>query len=286
MCTTNPGTFFHVLEDLATVDWAALPDLLRAATDGDAGALDELHTLLCDRGTIGDATPYAVPYLIRSLDALTSDPPRVLALLADIVRADAYDEPYWHEKDEPARAAAERTLITAARTAVAAGLPSYLRLLAAHPDDDVRLGAAHLIGALGPDVAGGASAALHTASAVDRAEPVRAAAVLALGDRGETADDRLADPAPLVRLSAALVLAAADPEAPLPGPVVQILERDAPDALDRIAGLPGFQGEPLEWVLRALRPRRELQVRLVTGWLRHPAPEVRAGAGAWRPERI
>lgn len=162
---------------------------------------------------------------------------------------------------------------------VTAELPAYLRLLAAHPDDGVRLGAAHLIGTLGPAVAGGAGAALRQASVGDRADLVRAAAVLALGERGETADDRLADPAPLVRLTAALVLAESDVEAALPGPVVQILERDAPDALQWIARLPGDGtcGQ-LRWVLGRLRSREDLRVRLLTGWLHHPEPEVREAA--------
>ncbi|KUL31216.1 hypothetical protein [Actinoplanes awajinensis] len=264
------------------MDWAALtaenvPDLLRSVAAGDSAAFDDLFGELCDQGTLGDATASSVPFLIRILDAPAADPQSLLVLLTDIASASSPRGQH---------------LTAAARTAVTVGLPSYLRLLAVHPDDEVRAAAATLIGALGPAVAGGASAALRTASVTDRADRVRAGAVMALGSRGDTADDRLADPAPLVRLAAALVLAAADTATPLPGPVVQILERDAPDALELIEQLAGADyDDALVWVLRRLRPRWELQVRLVTGWLRHPVEAVREAAAyaadepllLWRP---
>ncbi|GIF16564.1 hypothetical protein [Actinoplanes teichomyceticus] len=271
-----------MLNDLATVDWAALsaadvPHLLRAVAGGDRDALGELSSRLCPGGVPGDAAAAAVPFLIRLLDAPAAGPHGVLVLLTAVADAHA-QRSGTGPRPTRARIAGQRAPVAAARAAVTAGLPSYLRLLAAHPDDDVRVAAATLVGALGPEVAGGASAGLRTASVTDRAELVRAAAVLALGARAETADDRLADPAPVVRLAAALVLAGSDAEAPLPGPVVQIVERDAPAALGRIPLLPSSDDDPLIWVLRALRPRGDLQVRLVTGWLRHPDAAVRAGA--------
>ncbi|AEV87225.1 WD-40 repeat-containing protein [Actinoplanes sp. SE50] len=289
------------------MDWASLthaygpaedvPDLIRALAGGDDDALHDLHGNIWHQGTVYPATAPAVPFLIRILDAPGADPAGVLGLLAVIATGAGYHD--VHEHDQAVRAglamreriAAEHGWVAAARTAVAAGLPSYLRLLAAHPEDPVRTAAAGVIGTLGPQVAGGASAALRQAAAGDRSEVVRAAAVLALGDRGETADDRLADPAPLVRVTAALVLAAADPAAALPGPVVQILERDTPDAFSLIEELPAHGSDPLPWVLRRLRPRWELQVRLVAGWLRHPEEAVREDAAfaadepllRWRP---
>src|SRR4051812_30079033 len=127
-----------VLHDLSTVDWAALPhadevpELLRATAEGDSGALEELHRELCDEGMIGPATPYAVPFLIRILDALAADQWRLLLLLAEIARAGVHEAPYRHETDPGttrARVDAERSLTTRTRAAVVAGLPSYLRLL-------------------------------------------------------------------------------------------------------------------------------------------------------------
>ncbi|BCJ41348.1 hypothetical protein GCM10010168_88910 [Actinoplanes ianthinogenes] len=289
------------------MDWAGLehaygpaedvPGLLRALADGDEEALYELFGNIWHQGTVYPATAYAVPFLIRLLDAPGADTAGVLHLLTEIADGHGYHDVHVREpvkRDVPEmreQIAAELDTVTAAHQAVVAGLPSYLRLLAAHPDDEVRSGAAHLIGELGAEVAGGASAGLRTTSVTDRAELVRATAVLALGARGETADDRLADPSPLVRLAAALVLAASDPDAALPGPVVQILERDAPDALDLIERLPAHETGALIWVVRRLAPRWELQVRLITGWLRHTDPEVRGGAAfaaqepmmAWPP---
>ncbi|MFB9334968.1 HEAT repeat domain-containing protein, partial [Actinoplanes octamycinicus] len=265
-----------MLDDLATVDWAALthrhgpaadvPELLRSVAEGDSDALDTLEERLVRvAGGVYPATSPAVPFLVRILDMPAARTEAVLGSLARLLDGDEHDHPH-----DPG--AAEAT-----RAAVVAGLPSYLRLLAAHPDEGVRSAAAHLIGVLGPEVAGGASAALRQASVVDRSELVRTAAVRALGSRGDTADDRLADPSPMVRLVAAIALSDADPAAPLPGPVVQILERDAVAALDVIERTQ-YADRPLTWVLEELAPRYELQVRLVTGWLRHPSAAIRRAA--------
>lgn len=258
------------------MDWAALthrhgpaadvPDLLRAVAEGDSDALDALEEdLVCAADGVYPATTQAVPFLIRILDVAAAETGAVLGTLSRMLSGGRHA----HEPDAA----------PATRAAVVAGLPSYLRLLAAHPDEQVRSAAAYLIGELGPDVAGGASATLRQASVVDRAEVVRAAAVRALASRGETADDRLADPSPMVRLVAAMALSGADPAAPLPGPVVQILERDALAARDVIARTQDAD-RPLTWVLEELAPRYDLQVRLVTGWLRHPSAEVRRAAGS------
>ncbi|MFI1996599.1 hypothetical protein [Actinoplanes sp. NPDC020271] len=253
-----------MLDDLATVDWAALthargpaddvPELLRALADGDEDAHRRLHETFAADGDQDAAAVSAVPFLIRILDAPAAVPTQVMWLLTAIARGGR----------------------SASREAVAAGLPVYLRLLAAHPDEGVRASAAHLTGGLGPGVAGGASAALRQASVGDRAELVRVAAVRGLADRGETSEDRLADPSPLVRLVAATVVAEADPHAPLSGPVVQILERDSVASIALIERLPDAAGNPLGWVLNRLQSRPELQQRLVASWLRHPE----AGASA------
>jgi hypothetical protein len=270
-----------MLDDLVRVDWAGLthaygpaddlPGLLRGLAQGDDDALYELYGNIWHQGTVYPATAYAVPYLIRLLDGPDSDTAGILGLLDEIARARAGRED------------------AAAHLAVAAGLPSYLRLLAAHPEQGVRAAVAATIGALGQAVAGGASAALRQAATGDSDPTVRAAAVLALGVRGDGVAEHLDDPAPLPRLTAALAMART--ESALPAAAVSILERDAPACLGDIERLPEFDDDPLVWVLRGLRHRWELQVDLVTAWLRHPDPAVREGAAYaaeeplmhWRP---
>ncbi|GAA4589121.1 hypothetical protein BJY16_008787 [Actinoplanes octamycinicus] len=266
-----------MLDDLAAVDWAGLdhargsaedvPALLRALAAGDAEALTELYDTIWHEDRLFPATVAAVPFLIRILDAPAADTAGVLELLADL----AEHRPAGPSRAEQVAALVGGVAVTGTTASgevadIAAGLPTYRRLLTDHPEAGVRAAAAHLIGALGD------LAALRRAAAGDDAESVRAAAVLALAAQGADTRDRLADPAPLVRLVAAMSTGEADPA------VVRILERDAPDALPLIEQLPGHVGDPLSWVLDRLRQRGDLQVRLVTGWLRHPVAAVREGA--------
>ncbi|MEU4425460.1 hypothetical protein AB0F81_32970 [Actinoplanes sp. NPDC024001] len=240
-----------------------LDDLLRGVAAGDAEALYELSGAVWRRDSSSPATE-VVPGLVRLLDSADADTAGILTLLGDIARVNPPHEPV--------------------AAAVAAGLPVYLRLLAAHPDEFVRAVAAGTIGGLGPDVAGGASAALRQAATGDTSVTVRACAVLALADREENVEQHLGDPAPLARLAAALTAAGTNDAR-------TILERDAPACLNDIAGLPRFDDNPLIWVLRELRPHWELQADLVTTWLRHPDPAVREDAAyaaeeplmLWRP---
>jgi HEAT repeat protein len=142
----------------------------------------------------------------------------------------------------------------------------------------------------------GATAALRRAAADDSAL-VRAAAVLALGARDEGVDAYLSDPAPLPRVAAAVVIAAPvgqldgeDPSA-VPDAVLEIVERDTPASLELIRRLPMDASDPLTWVINALAPYWQLQIRLVSAWMRHPSDEVRRGAvyaaevpmQTWRP---
>lgn len=294
-----------MLDDLEQVDWAGLghaygtaedvPELLRALAGGDDEALTELHGTIWHQGTVYPATVPAVPFLIRVLEAPAAEPAGVLYLLAAIARGRGYQDA--HVQDPVKRAEiqaeidAELAQVAAAKDAVAAGLPVYLRLLSTAPDDTTRIAAATLIGVLGPDAGRGSSPALRAAIDGDAAILVRAAALLALGEHRETADEQLDDPDPMVRLAAALARAGSDAATPLPERVVTIIERDAPGSAELFNELSPMEDHSLTWVLTLLRPRWDLQVRLVAGWLRHPDAEVRQSAALaaqeplliWRP---
>ncbi|WP_328459761.1 HEAT repeat domain-containing protein [Actinoplanes sp. NBC_00393] len=227
----------------------------------DDSALYELRGTIWRQSTVDPSTASTVPHLIRLLDDADANTALVLDVLSDL--APAGDVP--------------------------AGLPVYLRLLAAHPDPDVRVAAAGTVGALGPDVAGGAVAALRQAAGGDTGEIVRLAAINALAARGEAVEEYLGNSSPLARLGAALVLARTGDA--LPETVSAVLERDTPACLEAIGRLPNFDDDPLIWVLRELEHRRDLQTELVSAWLRHPDPVVREGAAYaaeeplmhWRP---
>ncbi|WP_328459763.1 HEAT repeat domain-containing protein [Actinoplanes sp. NBC_00393] len=288
-----------MVDDLATVDWAALthaygsaddvPDLLRGLAEGSEKALTELYGNIWHQGTVYEATAFAVPFLIRILEAPAADPAGVLGLLGSIAHGTSYMDVHRELLPSSQRDTAEThsqmdaelSWVAAAARAVAAGTPVYLRLLAGHPDESVRAAAAQLLGDIGsdsnrtgsPDIGSAAIAGLRRAAAGDRSDLVRARAVLSL--RADTAPF-LADPEPLPRLAAAIMNAA--PAEPMPEPVARIIEREAPACLSRIQRLPGGGSNGLTWVIDSVARHPQLQIRLLTAWLRHPDRPIREAA--------
>ncbi|WP_203711728.1 hypothetical protein [Asanoa siamensis] len=296
-----------MMDGLSAVDWAALthaygsaadvPGMLRDLAGGDRKALDDLYGTIWHQGTVYEATAYAVPFLVEMLAAPGLEPDGVLGLLADIVDGASYLDVHrgflprsQRDTDEVReQMTTELDRVAAAGRAVAAGTPAYLQLLATHPDDGVRVAAAHLIGVLGPAGAGEAgAAALREAVARDGSGAVRAAGVLALGGFEEHVPEALTDPLPLPRLVAALVAGRA---APPVDALTQVIERDAPACLRLVDRLPGGAGNALAWVATALAPHTGTQVRLLTAWLSHADGAVRETAAhavavplhTWRP---
>ncbi|MBG0567615.1 HEAT repeat domain-containing protein [Actinoplanes aureus] len=299
-----------MLDDLATVDWSALthaygaaddvPDLLRDLAGGSGKALSELYGNIWHQGTVYEATAYAVPFLIRVLEAPGADPGGVLGLLASIADGTSYMDVHRGLLPRSQRDSgeiveqmdAELGWVAAAGRAVAEGMPVYLRLLATHPDEDVRAATAHLLGGVGAGAA--RQAGLRQAAGGDPSDLVRACAVLALAAVDEPVAGSLSDPEPLPRLAAAIVTAnirADDDPEPVPEPIAQIIERDAPDCLTRIQRLPGGVSNGLSWVIAAVARHPRLQIRLLTAWLRHPGRPIREAAAyavtgplhTWRP---
>ncbi|MEV4625008.1 hypothetical protein AB0J90_01775 [Micromonospora sp. NPDC049523] len=283
-----------------------VPGLLRDLAGGDDDALGELFGTIWHQGTVYEATAYAVPFLIELLDAPATDTTGLLNLLSAIAQGTSYAE--VHEEYEPASvrnspelaARIERELewIRAARTAVAAGAPTYLRLLTSAPDEEVRCLAAYTLRACIEGTDPAATAMLDRIEAED-SPVVRAGLILAAGGL-ETATPSLitgwlADPAAPPRLAAALVSVhlATGSSVPLPDGVAEVLERDTPSSLDALSTLPwsALGDDPLRWVIEQLDEEWELRIRLLRGWMRHDSADVRKGAVfaaehpilAWRP---
>ncbi|MDN3354195.1 hypothetical protein [Actinomadura sp. DC4] len=240
-----------------------VPDVLRGVAEGDGDALNELFGTIWHQGTVYEATTHAVPFLIELLAAPDTDTAGLLGLLSAIAEGDPEDED------------------TGTRDAVAAGAPTYLRLLA-HESADVRAAAAHTLGVSGET----ADPALL--EHIDADPVVRASVVFAAGALDAATPSRvqawLRDPHPLPRLAAAL---AAEP------PVVEVLERDTPPSLEDLPRLPwaALAEDPLLWVIERLPDDWDLRIRLLRGWMRHEDGEVRKGAVyateypilTWRP---
>nr|BFE61152.1 hypothetical protein GCM10020063_056780 [Dactylosporangium thailandense] len=278
-----------MLTELDAVAWPELthaygeaddvPDLLRRLAAGDEEALHALYGNIWHQGTVYEATAPAVPFLIEVLDAPGADAAGVLHLLASIAEGSSYLEVHEHprgagEADE--ELAAELAWVAAARSAVTAGRPVYVRLLSAAPSEDTRAAAAYTLAALdaaGPDAADDDTAALRDRAAADPSPVVRAAAILALRARGVLDARGLADPEPLPRVVAAMAhLLEGDP-----GPA-GVLAADGPAVLRAVGRLPWDSDDPLAWVLSAAERDWPTQVRVLTAWLAHPDPMVRAGA--------
>ena len=142
-----------MLDDIESVDWPRLshaygpaedlPGLLRGLAEGDEEALQNLFGSVWHQGTVYEATAFAVPFLIRILDAPDADTAGVLGLLSVIAEGSSYMDVHQRflprskrDTDEVRQQiATELSQVAASRTAVAAGIPTYLRLLATDPDE-------------------------------------------------------------------------------------------------------------------------------------------------------
>lgn len=218
----------EVLGNLDAIDWKSLrhaygeasdvPKLIRALVSDHPGkregALDALFSTIWHQGTVYSASPAAVPFLVELLDAdAQEDLPAILELLAHLATGTP-DE----DEDAPSNAA------TAAREAVARGLPIYVRRLG-HPEPAVRVAAAYLLGLFAVDEA---RAPLRAVVEDDSEPAVRAVAAFALAcvadpARADELRELLVDRSehPAVRLYAGLGLARGG--APLTGPHLDAL---------------------------------------------------------------
>ncbi|GIJ47624.1 hypothetical protein Val02_45100 [Virgisporangium aliadipatigenens] len=291
-----------MLETLDDVDWAALehaygeatdvPELIRALAEGDTDdALDELYGNIWHQGTVYEATAHAVPFLVEVLDAPAADRAAVLILLSHLATGSSYLDVHGDltGRVDRDRLADELAWVRAAREAVLAGAPAYLRLLA-DDDADVRSTAAFVLATCGVS---DALPALRERLTRDGSGTVRAGLVLALhalGDGSGAAAARLTDPDPLVRVAAAVTVilgrrgagtakGAADvagrPEAD-EAAALDVLERDVPSTVDDVPALPWADGaDAAAWTTGALGDRWADRIRLVDAWTRHPDAEVR-----------
>jgi len=280
-----------VLEGLDDVAWDRLghaygpatdvPDLLRAVADGDVAAMTELFATVVHSGTVYAGTVPAVPFLIELLDVATALRVDLLLLLSDIARG------YSHEAGE-----AGEDIERAARAAVAAGTPSYLRLLT---DDAaaVRAEAAHTLGSCLEPADPAVSTILERIDD-DDAPLVRAGLIFAAGMLGAATPQGvagwLADPDPVARVAAAVV--ATDAPGQPSDAALTVLERDAPPSIRALQTLPDDTLNPaLNRIVERLTDRWEPQIRLLYSWIGHPDPRVRYAAifameypvHVWRP---
>jgi hypothetical protein len=300
-----------MLDGLDDVPWARLthaggaasnvPKALRAIARGEERAVAALFGTISQQGMVYDATGFVVPFLIELLDAPSADVPMLLALLQAIA-----DDASPLEVREPAIGASEpspraselaRDLAwrRSAHDAVMAGVPTFLRLLAAD-DERTRAEAAHTLASCRPR-ASAIVPSLLARAAVERGEVACASFLLAIGDLGEPDVDAIArwldDPRPAVRLAAALTSARGARGGDLPATLAEVIRDSAPASLQLIREIPFTREahEPLVYVIEALGEHWRLQVALLTAWMRDPTVEVRHNAvlatesvtRAWRP---
>lgn len=270
-----------VLDSLDRVPWATLhlaygsagdvPSLLRAVANGDEEALDSLFWNVWHQGTVYEATPHVVPFLLELLDAPGASTSTLLSLLHAI--ATGHSE-RWKQL---------------CAEVVAGGAERYLDLLDS-PDANVRASAAHTLGAC-VSRASELSPRLATRIASERDDLVRAALVFAIGDLGGASpallESWLREEHTAQRAAAAVVAVRRDGDCP--ASVVRALRDEAPRAIDAFRALEAAApaGDPLTFVLDAVlagQGRLGLAADLLTGWLRHPSVEARRGA-AFAAER-
>src|SRR5262245_56849869 len=181
------------LQGLSAIDWAALehahgrardvPALLRAAASDVAGhrnfALELLAETVWHQGTVYSATPHAVVFLYRMLEAEeTRDKPQVAVLLATVAGCHLGAHPY-----DPRAVADENWAAT--RRAVAERfdlLYPYIR----DRDWGVRHSVAWAVGRF-PEVAVRLRANLETAYSKERDKFIRLALAWAIGQSPEAA---------------------------------------------------------------------------------------------------
>jgi len=271
-----------MLEALDGVPWAALhhaygsaedvPAILRAVASGDEDALDSLFGNVWHQGTVYEATPHVVPFLLELLDAPGASTSTLLSLLHAI--GTGHSE-RWKEP---------------CAEVVARGAERYLDLLDS-PNPTVRASAAHTLGAC-VSRASELSPRLATHIARERDELVRAALVFAIGDLGGVShalvESWLREEHTAQRAAAAIVAVRRGRDCP--ESVVRALREDAPRAIEALRALEAAApaGDPLTFVLDAVlagEGRLGLAIDLITAWLRDPSFEVRRGA-AFAAERV
>ncbi|MEM6295809.1 MAG: HEAT repeat domain-containing protein [Myxococcota bacterium] len=221
-----------MLEGLDDVAWAKLshalgpaddvPDLVRdlAAEDRDrrAKAQYDLYGSLWSHGTVYEATPHAVPFLIALLEhAEHVDRPWLLIYLSALANGTSHHEVHQHhgiyddERHTPefaAKIAQEQAWVDDAKQAVREGLSAYQALLS-HDDASTRAAAAFLLGGL-RDAAPTTIPALGGRLSSESEPVVRASIAEALGSLGDEPLTRVRlfdlvehDNAPYVRWAAA-----------------------------------------------------------------------------------
>ncbi|MCR9165860.1 MAG: HEAT repeat domain-containing protein [Nannocystaceae bacterium] len=225
-----------MLEGLDDVPWAKLrhalgpaddvPDLVRdLASDDDerrAKAQYDLYGTLWSHGTVYEATPHAIPFLVEILEhAEYVDRPWLLIYLSALANGASHHEVhqlhgiYDEERDTAefaAKIAQDQSWVDGAKRAVRKGLPTYQRLLS-HDDPATRASAAFLLGGLRDD-APTTIAVLSGRLASESVPVVRASVAEALGTLGDEPLTRVRlldlvehDNAPYVRWAAARSLA-------------------------------------------------------------------------------
>jgi HEAT repeat protein len=225
-----------MLEGLEDVSWAKLrhalgpaddvPDLVRdlASEDPDrrAKAQYDLYGTLWSHGTVYEATPHAIPFLVELLEhAAHLDRPWLLIYLSALANGASHHEVhqlhgiYDEERNTPefaAKIAQEQSWVGGAKQAVRLGLATYQRLLS-HDDPSTRAAAAFLLGGLRDD-APTTIAVLGGRLASESVPVVRASVAEALGSLGDEPLTRVRlldlvehDNAPYVRWAAARSLA-------------------------------------------------------------------------------
>ena len=272
-----------MLERLQTVDWNALthaygaaadvPDLLRALADPDRqirkDAYWELYGNIFHQGTRYPATAPAVPFLLELLaDQSTPDRHEILLLVTHLVTGQfsvAADPVMYAGESDLVRGGDDYpAILRDVYRAAEVGLPIYLDLVQHAETAAVRGAAAFLLACLWTH-AGVVVPLLRRQLAHETSAPGRASLAFALGRlQGATGPDpelvrlHAADPAPVVRLLAAVGLArAAGPDVSPAVVDTLIAAVEDPDSVPGYDDLPCGERDlagDIGYVLRTLPP--------------------------------
>jgi tetratricopeptide (TPR) repeat protein len=248
-----------MFERLHTVDWTALthaygaasdvPELLRALADPDRqtrkDAYWELYDNIFHQGTRYPASAPAVPFLLELLaDPATPDRHELLMLIAHLVagQLSVAADPTMYAGESDLAADDYAVILRDLYRAAEAGLPLYLQLATAAETALLRGAAAFVLATMWTHAAAVAPV-LRARLAREPSAAARATLAFALGRlQGPDPDPALVrlladDPAPVVRLLAAVGLARAVPVAPA---VVDTLIA----AVERPEAVPGYDDLP------------------------------------------